>query len=486
MTTPLTVFISYASEDDSIANELNNTLVKAFGKDVLVYMDSFALPKGGVLSDAIRGCIIETDLLIVISTGRTRIAHSWCGVELGAFQTAQQLQPVAPELQPGLRSLRGAVVCLCWSGDTAPPALAGRLHVPLAVSEAQLQMNDAQYAESIRDQPEDGKDPFIQLLYQIHESIHQSKVENDLGLAHRLHSRGFDFRIAIRSQYLNRLAEELKNERQLLINYDFADLLAPGGKLSSTATFSLRGRAGNVFGLPDSADVAKPWTDFEENAKKSPHGEHWLLSIRRQLDAVNRLGGPQRTPEDSPLLLANDGKSLYQPILTTLSKFNNGRQEASIYLVEIQRRTSDGREETTRLLNGIECVCRFRFLFLEADSPFRSINAKVNDPTKVSQLADRIVTELSQLKGELAIAGLDNPAVWIRWIDVQKLQEMMVTWDALRISLTNSATKAISNPIQASPELAKVLDDVFAKMRSLNMDLLEGMANSLVTLCKED
>ena len=90
---PMKIFISYASEDQTIADVLKLSLKAAFRDDIdITMMSEFAtgLNWRGVIQQSIS----ETDVMIVIATGRLKPSHSFTGAEVGAFGMSVFTQPM--------------------------------------------------------------------------------------------------------------------------------------------------------------------------------------------------------------------------------------------------------------------------------------------------------------------------------------------------------------------------------------------------------
>src|SRR4029077_12569956 len=86
------LFISYSSEDQQIADVLKLTLRAAFRDDInIIMMSEFAtgLNWKGIIEQSIS----DTDVMIVIATGRLKPSHSFTGYEVGAFKQSVFAQP---------------------------------------------------------------------------------------------------------------------------------------------------------------------------------------------------------------------------------------------------------------------------------------------------------------------------------------------------------------------------------------------------------
>ncbi|HEY4329826.1 MAG TPA: hypothetical protein VGN88_08820, partial [Phycisphaerae bacterium] len=274
-------------------------------------------------------------------------------------------------------------------------------------------------------------------------------------------------------------------QRQMIINYEPKELRIPGGQLSSGANYKLLGNAGAIFGLPDNPENPRSWDQFKTSVANEPHSAFWIETIQRLLSTVVKKG-VDKLEKHNPVLLSSAGDAFYRPVLTTVSVFNNDREEASIYFIEIDRRNSYGREDTTKLLDGIDAVCRFRFLFLEQDSLFRAINLKgLTTQESIRSFADKLVAELHQLESDLTAAQLVNPSAWAVFVSVKDVEDMMKIWRPLRKELTEECANLLSKGGSAVV-LEKILDSIYEKIYTPNTLLLEGMAVGLAKIAKAD
>src|SRR5205814_83051 len=127
------------------------------------------------------------------------------------------------------------------------------------------------------------------------------------------------------------------------------------GKIAlENASITDEGSALGIFGFgPDEHKVR--WDAFCERVKDKAFGPSWINAINRMLTS--------QVDDDSSQVIVASGR-LYRLILTTVTTFFGGENEASIYMVEVFRRPDKGNPETTRLLKAILLLCRFRFAFL--------------------------------------------------------------------------------------------------------------------------
>lgn len=453
---PLTVFISYAHEDASIATALNNSLSEAFGDRVVVLLDKFFMQPGGPLALTVQNNISKADVLMVIATGRERRSHDWGGYELGAFAS---MHPT-PREKPGLA---GRIICFCWSKETAPDELAGNLHVHLAIPDDDLKQSVNHYKQRL----DIGSDDPVMVVF---EDIYKAVQKEPLISHSKVVEAVKALKVALFNVYKARVRETRKLEKQMIVHFHSNDLALPGGTLGPAATYKLSGGAGSLFGLPDNPDKERSWTEvFVPGVKTRRYGDLWIETIQRLLRL--RMDGGFEEFDHSLVILDNTGSTLYRPVLTTLSEFNNDDREASLYFIEIKRRVGHGDPVTTQLLEGLDAICRFRFLFLEQTSYFQplTLNACKTIP-EARQFADELMAEIHYLESDLIAAGLNQPANWAGFVDKQKIEDMMNTWRPLRGDIHSHCLKIISS---------RTDDDVQALTQPLSTTLGETRLKTL-------
>jgi hypothetical protein len=178
-------------------------------------------------------------------------------------------------------------------------------------------------------------------------------------------------------------------------------------------------------------------------ANEQEFGQFWVESLQRLL-RLGMAGGVDGI-NHTLIILGQGGLTFYRPVLTTLSIFNNDDREASIYFMEIKRRVGHGDESTTKLLEGIDAICRFRFLFLEKDSLYNSLNADgLNNINAAKRFADELMAEIYYLENDLIAAGLDKPASWAKYVAPDLIKRMSDEWFPLRTRLFSDCLKIIS------------------------------------------
>jgi hypothetical protein len=91
-TASIKIFISYASDDERIADILAKTLRATFVNSIEITMMS-EFPVGINWRRLIDSGISQTDILIAITSGRLKPSHSWTGFEIGSFSFSTSIAP---------------------------------------------------------------------------------------------------------------------------------------------------------------------------------------------------------------------------------------------------------------------------------------------------------------------------------------------------------------------------------------------------------
>jgi hypothetical protein len=189
--------------------------------------------------------------------------------------------------------------------------------------------------------------------------------------------------------------------------------------------------------------------------------------------------------------LSSDEVKAYRVILTTATRYYNDYLEFNVYFVEMLRRTDHGDPATSRLLKGLELVCRFRFTFLETDSEFSGQNVLMGDLERIPSLASKLMKELNLLRRDARDAGLDDPTFWrnfVTWDHIKSLGEAYRPRELKLREITAKVAAAKGQTAILAPlrqELSQVLEDMANAIRPENALLMREMAQKLQTVVQE-
>lgn len=235
----------------------------------------------------------------------------------------------------------------------------------------------------------------------------------------------------------------------------------------------------NIFGL---ADEPITWSKFVDLTADHMFADSW----RNAIAAVVLSGFPDRVDVDnSQVILENDGKKAYRVILTTATTFYDDYRECNLCFVEMLTPPERGDEDTTSLLKGLELVCRFRSMFLEAGSDFLGENIRLTQTRVLPQLAARLLKELDLLHRDAQEAGLDRPGKWTSYVDVSHLEANANAYQPCESKLRQIIPKVLAARGSTSEleslreKLAEALTAMETVVRPENRLLLQEMAAKL-------
>jgi hypothetical protein len=199
--------------------------------------------------------------------------------------------------------------------------------------------------------------------------------------------------------------------------------------------------------------------------------------------AVIESASPNQINVDNSQIVLSPDDHIYRLILTTSTTYFNGRMEVNLYLVEALRRPDHGDATTTYLLKGLELASRFRFLFLERDSPFYARNLNMLHLEEVRDAVRDMVTELNLLHRDAREAGLHEPAVWGGLVDWTLLEKMSAEWrprDERVRALCGKLLLAKTGEIgDIRSQLVDAIQELENGIRPLNRDLIIQLATRL-------
>ena len=89
----LHVFISYSSEDRDLATAIAEELRRAFNPTILKLTIDVEFSLGSNWRDRLKANLDDTDILLVVATGKQKVSHSFTGFEVGYFDASISHSP---------------------------------------------------------------------------------------------------------------------------------------------------------------------------------------------------------------------------------------------------------------------------------------------------------------------------------------------------------------------------------------------------------
>lgn len=464
------IFISYASEDVAVAEAIGKCLKTALGRYFAeINLDKWFLQSGVPFKGQIESRLEESDVLIIVYSGVGKLSHGYTGWEVGFFDHLMRTVPERRKIAMYL--------------DTPPAISADEQGVSLKIGTNLLQSTVDEFESQITVSLDD---PLCQLILDWQKKVAEigeydvREIEPQQDPATCVKN----LRLEI-FRYLKTTVDiTLKPQKQITLKAKGPALQQMGHALPPDAELVPVGMGGSmsIFGL---ADVPITWERFLHDTSDNKFCNSW----RDAITSVVLSSFPNKIDVDnSQIIVSVDEAKAYRIILTTATRYYDDNREFNLYFVETLRRTEYGDEATTLLLKGLELVCRFRFLFLEAGSDFSYRNVQMMPPDRMAELVGRMQKELDLLRKDSRDAGLDQPKTWsryVRWEDIEKMGAEYGPREEKIRSLASEILEAKGHAdrvVQLRQEMSNVLKDLAEKIKPENTNLLKQMSEKLQEL----
>jgi hypothetical protein len=394
---PVSIFISYASEDKDLAKDVNQEFRRLFPASVRTFFDRASLEAGTDFREAIDQALDSADILLILFSDQSKSSHSYTGYEAGFFSRSKAQRP---SLASGVTRV---IIPFCI-GSKAPAATFNLQHINVDTEEVISLFEEP--ASFLRKEPRPLADdnPVLKLLTRIAQIVDQV---TDLGdqdamranirdAADRLYQRIF--------KYLQtRKWQEDIPERKIIIRTgaatsDRADQLAQ-------ATIELEGGSFGLFGIAETPTRSFAWPQFLAMITPSELAAAWAEGLKLMVSAAL-----DRDFEDNYHVVSSvKGDKAFRLFVSRVVTFYNGNTEIHIYVLEMKHKDY-GDELTSRLLKGISVGLQFRFLVLEPQSPFTV--AKLSYPTvKMKPAVTELLAQIRVILRDSRNARLEDPDI---------------------------------------------------------------------------
>ena len=473
-------FISYASEDDKIANAVSTTIKAAMGPSADVFMD-VALSFGVSFEEEIKRKLHETNVLVVIYSGILKPAFAFPGLELGYFMSIMEDET--------REDFPRRIVPIYF--EKPPDSVKGQEGINIGISRETLNMTTEAYTEALKNI--DWNHSVVRFFRQMQALIDGIREKHGLELISQneeqkdLPARARKMLLAIFS-YLKTIADPestIKPQLQITLKTNDGalnavdnDNLPDDARLVGVGT----GKPLSIFGVQTNEVT---WGTFKQQTAQNKFRDSWIDALTT---VVTYSMQSQPAVDNSQIIVSHNATSTYRVILTTGIRYFNGNREFNLYFIEYLKRADFGDPKTTLLVKGLDLVCRFRSLFLEKDSKFSTVGATLTmaDVTKkfvIQEFASSLERELNLLHRDALEARLDDPTVWLGLVDPKLLVESSNAWLALESRIREvliQARRSERVAIEKCREtLITVLKDVGTIMRPMNSAIIAEMADQL-------
>ncbi len=476
------VFISYASEDASIAVAIHKCLTAALPEVFTeIYLDKQFLQPGDKFKPEIESKLEKTDVLIIVYTGVEKPSHGYTGWEVGFFdhvmKTASRPRKKVPMF---LESL--------------PATAIDDQGISLNVGRDKLEQTIAEFEADLVVDPED---PLCRMIEAWQDEVGDlikaaGFVKPVLRPEQDAIARVKNLRLEIFRYLKTTVAITMKPQKQITIKAKGAALQAASQSteksLPPDAELAPIGSGGTmaIFGLPDTQTT---WEKFLNSIAGNEFRESWKDAIT----SVVMSSFPDKINVDnSQVIVSTDARRAYRIILTTATKYYDDNREFNLYFVEALQRSDYGNKDTTLLLKGLELVCRFRFLFLEKDSEFFYMNVQLRRPEQIVEITNQLQRELLLLRKDSRDAGLEHTNVWSRFVTWEHLEKMASVFRPLESKIQSVIGEILrakgdeSRLIELRQELSALLKELEENIRPENTLLLHEMATKLEEITSKE
>jgi hypothetical protein len=479
---PMKIFISYATEDQKIADVLKLSLKAAFRDDIdITMMSDFAtgLNWRGVIQQSIS----ETDVMIVIATGRLKPSHSFTGAEVGAFGQSVFTQPKMKKW-PNLQRRMIPFAVLARVPDT--------INEFEGINIDRTTLRDVRFdptslnenLKRLQDEQKDSEPNSLKFFLDI-QTLLDSRADDN---RHSSITDGRD-KIAI----LAGIASSMTSQVVGLILGREKDSQRPRAKLIirtgpgaaqlgqpvsiADTTIELVGDFSKIFGPSVRANVRYGWEQLINNIDFDVSLQ-WQKALHK---LINSRADNVYLHDNS--IVSFDSKKLYRIFTSTMLSYYDDTVEYQVYAVEVLHERDCGDPTTSLMLHAVEVSLGYRFMFLETMSMFspEAFSATALDDLKArtSDMVDYLTVLL--LKAEQY--GLNDPGniLLIMGTDsLDQIQQNYATWSAAKTDLYARAKAILSNQdLRQNDQLSLI--NTIKEFKRQTLDMNKYYTNAVIS-----
>ena len=470
----LHVFISYSSEDRDLATAIAEELRRAFNPTILKLTIDVEFSLGSNWRDRLKADLDDTDILLVVATGKQKVSHSFTGFEVGYFDASISHSPKMEHF-PTQDRIMIPIAVFTKTPETMSDIQALQINAPfdpMVVDPAALK-NPASPAGGTNIAMK--KTPIFRLFKRIQGIINQSIQLSDEELEafneQLLESSARLFNI-IHIELQKRVYQENFPERKIVVRTSLAAASPGRGDALSDATVEFFGRFDSFgFQTPQGGPVS--WSQFAENIGEEDVARCWTSTIQMLVSAAMR--GDFR--DNRQVVTSQEKDRAFRMFVARSVIYYSGVREFHIYIVEI-RYKDYGDPTTTMLLKAISIGLQYRFMFLEGKtsefSP-NSFNATLQ-PGLRGKIAE-MIQQLDYLLWYSQDAGLNEPESILQILGdlpTGEIDRKSKIWEEQKSNLYAAARKMLATDdqqlLQNKVEFVTVLQAFCDSTRVLNED----------------
>jgi hypothetical protein len=476
---PISLFVSYASEDQKLVDAIVVGLDTAFRRSLNIkYMSQFE--PGIAFRKEIDDALDAADILLVVASGKEKLSHSFTGYEVGYFRKSQQTRPLITET-PHVERLILPFAVVTDIPDTISEIQGVKISKPDQFFVHAGGSGVGGYG------PQEAMYKLLVRLDQIINDKEQIRPDADVAAKTKtvLDSTAATFATnlgeVLRRIPITQTFPQLKFTMSIPPDFD-----PRRSQLNEVMSVSVFGPTKQLFpGTISRTDLT--WSELEKMMGKSDVALNWR-------DAIEFLVSTSVSQDEfsyaDQVMLSADEKSIFRLFVSKRTLYFDGTHEIDIYIVPVLRLGDAGDPVTTYLARAINVALRCRSLFLEPNSPYAKVTFDYEtDDEKFLATARELLKELRILYVRGREAQLENPRNVALLFGGQQEGVINVTnmadeWKELKEALTKAVEKLLLDPKGRLSDTTKVnfltsLQEFINAMRRMNTIYLKAVLTRL-------
>jgi hypothetical protein len=461
---PVRIFISYASEDDSIRNALSDALdelnTKCGGTIASIY-DKKSLDAGlpVPLISEISNQLSTSDYFVVIYTGTVKKAFSWTGTELGIFWTLIRTDGAARQRK---------IVAVFF--DERPPVDWGALGIDLSISQSDLQQSAEEFRKILADRIQKGNQ--YSILVNTFETIAKDalsrlpdQIASNLKIDINAISENIkntivpNLLVKLHTIYSGRI--KLTNIEQYLIRFTIP-ATDDWERLPEETTLVQQNNALALFKEGLSVEEIK-WRDLKESLGAPDNADRAAITAAVERSIISAIS-PDIARDDEQVIRSPADNKLYRVIVTSRYELFDGRTLVHVYFIPTMRFVFLDDSDVAVTLAFINVAVKYRETFVNQKSDLSLLDYyRTLTAAELRSKVRRSVRELSMIEDESQVLDLHEGtkiAIYYGKLpsDFAKVKLLSETFGVAKTELLNRAhllLAADDDAIERNLELRK-------------------------------
>lgn len=463
----LHLFLSYATEDRDLAITIAEELRRAFNPAVFKLTIDVDFKLGANWRSQLTADLDDTDVLLVVATGKQKASHSFTGFEVGYFDASIRHKPKMASF-PTQDRLMIPIAVFTRTPETLADIEALEIDDPVLVDPAVLKNPAAPLKAG------NGRDPICKLLKRIQGIINPPGLTDEEldTINESLQKSAARLTAIVHDELRKRVYLENFPERKIVIRTANAE--ARSDNPLADASVEFYGHF-DAFGFdPPEAGRAIPWAGFVAEIAREDIGRAWADTVQMLVTASVR--GDFR--DNRQTVTSRDRERAFRMFVARSIIYYSGMHEIHVYIVEIKYRDF-GDPTTSMLLKAISIGAQYHFMFLEGKASEYSpetFNATLQDELR-GKIAE-MIQQLDYLLWYSRDAGLRKPANILQILGEVKpgeIEQRAAAWEDAKAKLYASAQAVLGSKndqemLQKKIEFVRVLKSFCDSTRLLNED----------------